>query len=401
MHREKSLAVVLAAIALLGSGLIVGCSSKAKDAQLVTNIQSQMFADAQLKTANLHVAAIDGQVTLKGTVPNDAARYDAYKIATQTPGVKKVNDQMVIEDQGTQANADANAAPASDAAAPSPAPTAAPSVAPPPARHVDLPKPHMAHHAKVDDSSEQYAQASPNSNLAPPASTEQSSSAMPPAEQTPPPAAPPVAPPLPPAAPLPPPPPPPKQYVVPAGTTVSIRMIDSVDSSVNQPGEVFQASLDAPIVVGNDVVVPKGANVYVRLTSATSAGKMSGQSELRLELVKLEYQGGSFPLVSTTYSEQGKSRTKDTEKKVGGGAILGAIIGAVAGGGKGAAIGAAAGAGAGGVYQGATHGQQVKIPSETKLDFQLDQPATITVKQTSQPGSNSQSVRTNYSQPTN
>lgn len=384
MHREKSLTLAIAAIALVGAGLVGGCSSKTNDAQLVTNIQSQMFADAQLKSANLQVAAIDGQVTLKGTVPSDAARYEAYKIATQTPDVKKVNDQMVIEGQGAQASVDASPAPATD-----PAPTPAPSVAPPPAKRVDLPKPHMAHHAKVDDSGAQYAQMPADNNPVPPAATDQSSS-TPPADQAPPPTVTPAATPPAPAAPVPTPPPPPKQYVVAAGTTVSIRMIDSVDSSVNQAGEVFQASLDAPIVVGNDVVVPKGANVYVRLTSASSAGTMTGQSELRLELVKLEYQGGSFPLVSMTYAEAGKSRTKDTEKKVGGGAVLGAIIGAVAGGGKGAAIGAAAGAGAGGVYQGATHGQQVKIPSETKLDFQLDQPATITVKPTSQPVNNSQ-----------
>lgn len=383
MHCTKSLTLAIVSIAL-GTCIVGGCSSKPNDAQLVTNIQSQMFADAQLRTANLQVAAIDGQVTLKGTVPNDAARYEAYKVATQTTGVKKVNDQMVIEDQGAQANADAAPAPTADP--PPPVAAAAPSVTPPPTKHADLPKPHRAHHADVDDSAAQYAQTQRDSNL-PSAATDQSSP-MPP-NQTPPPAAP-VAPQPVPAASVPPSPPPPKQYVVPAGSTVSVRMIDSVDSSVNQAGEVFQASLDAPIVVGNDVVVPKGANVYVRLTSASSAGKMSGQSELRLELVKLEYQGGSFPLVSTTYSEQGKSRSKDTATKVGGGAILGAIIGAVAGGGKGAAIGAAAGAGAGGVYQGATHGQQVKIPSETKLDFQLDQPATITVKPMSQPFDNSQ-----------
>jgi hypothetical protein len=164
-----------------------------------------------------------------------------------------------------------------------------------------------------------------------------------------------------------------------AGTTLTIRMIDSIDSSVNQAGEVFHASLDAPIVVADDVIVPKGADVYVRLANASSAGKMTGQSELRVELVKLEFQGQSYPLVSSTHSETGESRGKDTAKKVGGGAVLGAIIGAIAGGGKGAAIGATVGGGAGGVYQGATHGQQVKIPSEAKLDFQLDQPVTVTV----------------------
>ena len=156
-------------------------------------------------------------------------------------------------------------------------------------------------------------------------------------------------------------------------------MIDAVDSSVNQPGEIFHASLDAPVMVDNQMALPKGADIYVRLTSVSSAGRMTGKSELHLELIKVEYQGRSYPLVSSTYSVTGSSRGQNTAEKVGGGAALGAIIGALAGGGKGAAIGAGVGAGAGGVYQGATRGKKVKIPSETKLDFQLEQPATVTV----------------------
>jgi hypothetical protein len=157
-------------------------------------------------------------------------------------------------------------------------------------------------------------------------------------------------------------------------------MIDSIDSAVSQAGTVFHASLDAPLTADGDVVAPKGADVYVRLTSVKSAGKMTGQSELKLELVRLDYQGQSFPLVSGTYTQAGESRGKDTAKKVGAGAVVGAIIGAAVGGGKGAAIGGTLGAGAGGVYQSTTHGQQVKIASETKLDFQLDQAAQITVQ---------------------
>jgi hypothetical protein len=167
---------------------------------------------------------------------------------------------------------------------------------------------------------------------------------------------------------------------------MTIRMIDSVDSSVNQPGEIFHASLDQPLISGDRVVVPNGADVYVRLVNASSAGKMTGSSELRLELVKLEFQGQSYPLVSSTYTLNGASRGKDTAKKVGAGAVLGTLIGAIAGGGRGAAIGAGVGAAAGGGYQAATHGKQVRIPSETKLDFQLEQPLTVTV----QPPLNSQ-----------
>jgi outer membrane lipoprotein SlyB len=113
--------------------------------------------------------------------------------------------------------------------------------------------------------------------------------------------------------------------------------------------------------------------------SASSAGRMTGKSELHLELIKMEFQGRSYPLVSSTYSLAGDSRGKNTAKKVGAGAVIGTLIGAIAGGGKGAAIGAGVGAAGGGVYQAATRGKQVRIPSETKLDFQLDQPVTVTV----------------------
>ena len=187
---------------------------------------------------------------------------------------------------------------------------------------------------------------------------------------------PPAQPPLPPT---PPPSPQPKQIDVPANSTLTVRMIDGVDSSVNSAGEIFHASLESPLVVDNDVVVPRGADIYVRLVSASSAGRMKGKSELHLELVKMEFQGRSYPLVSSTYSATGSSRGKNTAAKVGGGAALGAIIGALAGGGKGAGIGAGVGAAGGAIYQGATRGKQVKIPAETRLDFQLEQPVTVTV----------------------
>jgi hypothetical protein len=162
-------------------------------------------------------------------------------------------------------------------------------------------------------------------------------------------------------------------------------MIDSVDSSVNHTGEIFHAMLEAPIMVDNDVIIPRGADIYVRLSSASSAGHMTGKSELHLELIKLDFQGRSYPLVSSTYSLAGSSRGKNTAEKVGGGAVLGAVIGAIAGGGKGAAIGAGVGGAGGAVWNGVTRGKKVKIPSETRLDFQLEQPVTVTVMPRSNP----------------
>jgi len=168
---------------------------------------------------------------------------------------------------------------------------------------------------------------------------------------------------------------------IPAGQSILVRMIDGVDSSKNHVGDIFHASLETDLTVNGALVARKGTDVYGRLAEAKEAGHISGSSELQLELTRMVIDGHDYPVVSSDYTLQGKGRGKNTAEKVGGGAALGAIIGAIAGGGKGAAIGAGVGAGAGGAVQVLTRGQQVKVPSETLLEFRLQQPATVTVAQ--------------------
>jgi hypothetical protein len=164
---------------------------------------------------------------------------------------------------------------------------------------------------------------------------------------------------------------------IPAGQSILVRMIDSVDSSKNHVGDIFHASLETDLTVNGALVARKGTDVYGRLAEAKEAGHIAGSSELQLELTRMVVDGHDYPVVSSDYTLQGKGRGKNTAEKVGGGAALGAIIGAIAGGGKGAAIGAGVGAGAGGAVQVLTRGQQVKVPSETLLEFRLQQPATV------------------------
>jgi hypothetical protein len=154
-------------------------------------------------------------------------------------------------------------------------------------------------------------------------------------------------------------------------------MIDGVDSSKNHVGDIFHASLETDLTVGNSVVARKGTDVYGRLAEAKEAGHLAGSSELQLELTRIVIDGKDYPVVSSDYTLQGKGRGSNTAKKVGGGAVAGAIIGAIAGGGKGAAIGAGVGSAAGAGVQVLTRGQQVKVPSETVLEFRLQQPATV------------------------
>ncbi|HKN74380.1 MAG TPA: hypothetical protein VJW94_04315 [Candidatus Acidoferrum sp.] len=171
------------------------------------------------------------------------------------------------------------------------------------------------------------------------------------------------------------------EVTIPAGQALLVRMIDGVDSSKNKVGDVFHASLETDLYINNTLLARKGTDVYGRLANVQEAGKLSGSAELQLELMRIVIDGRDYPLVSSDYSLKGQSRGSDTAKKVGGGAIFGAIIGAIAGGGKGAAIGAGAGSAAGAGVQVFTKGEKVKVPSETLLEFRLQQPAMVTPTQ--------------------
>jgi hypothetical protein len=172
-----------------------------------------------------------------------------------------------------------------------------------------------------------------------------------------------------------------QSVVVPSGTQITVRTIDAVDSDKNHPGDKFQASLEQPLVVNDITVAPKGASVYGKLQQVQEAGQLTGKSQLRLALTGIVINGQTYPLSSGDYEVSGKSRGKSTATKVGGGAALGALIGAIAGGGKGAAIGAGVGAGAGTAVQVVTKGDQVHVPSETLLEFTLDQPVSLPASQ--------------------
>jgi len=164
---------------------------------------------------------------------------------------------------------------------------------------------------------------------------------------------------------------------IPAGTHISVRTIDGIDSTKNHPGDRFQASLEEPLTIDGSVVVAKGADVYGRLTESNKSGTFSGRSELQLELTGIVVNGQTVPLVTGEYELKGKSRGASTAKRTIGGAAVRTVIGAIAGGGKGAGIGAAVGGGAGAGSEIITKGDQVKVPSESLLEFTLQQAVTI------------------------
>ena len=339
--------------------LLSGCSKyldmvqPANDEAIKTDIQSKLFADSSLKQRDIRVDSEKGVVTLTGTVQSDLEKAAAENFAAQAKGVKKVVNQLTIAPSAMAAAPQAT----EPAAAPA-APELAPVAPPKPTRHAA-----RARHT-------------------PPASEPAAAEAVEPIPAAPAPvakAAAETAPAAAPTPPAPPQPPEPERITIPAGTVVTVRMIDAIDSSSHRPGEEFAANLDTAVVVGERVVIRRGADARVRLIVASSAGRMTGRSELTVELVGLAAGAQTYAVESSAVQKQGASRGTRTAQTVGGGAVLGGLIGAIAGHGKGAAIGSVVGAGAGTAVQGATKGQQIQIPAETKLDFTLKSPLTVTM----------------------
>jgi hypothetical protein len=296
------------------------------DAALNSAIQARLTGDGALQSEPIQASVQNGVATLNGTVSSEAARSLAASDAAQVAGLKTVVNNLTVQQ-------------------PPPQPEPQPAVAPQPARVSPKDPAKKKRPEPVKHSSAPIER-------------------MPPVQQaqaTPPPP-PPPSPPAPPAF---------RDVAVPAGTTLPIRVTQTLDSATTQQGESFSGTVASDIVIDGLVVIPQGATVSGRVDAVQEAGHFKGNSLLTVELTSLKHRGESVALSTQPYSVAGKGRGKNTAIKTGGGAAVGAILGGIFGGGKGAAIGAAAGGGVGAGSNAITRGEQVQIPSESLIRFHL------------------------------
>ncbi|MGE0404998.1 MAG: BON domain-containing protein [Candidatus Korobacteraceae bacterium] len=331
MVRSRLSVSILLVLAL---GLSIACSreSTVSDSQIVEQVQAKLSGNSSLQGKQIQIQSSNGTVTLSGSVASDFERMAAANDAAQIQGVRTVvNNLQVAQESMAQAP---EPAPMAEAQAP---PAAA---RPSPAKRVPTP----ARQTEPQTSVREFNEASVPAPTATPA-----------------PAAPVV-----------------RTVRVPEGTALAVRLIDPLDTQTAQAGQTFRGSLSAPVVVDGETVIPANADVEGEVVEAKSAGRFAGQSLLTLELTRLTVNGRSYDVQSNTWTKQASSTGKKTATKVGIGTALGAIVGGIAGGGKGAAIGAAAGAGAGTGVQAASGGEEIKLPSETLLDFSLASALNVT-----------------------
>jgi hypothetical protein len=326
---------------------VAGCKSSAPatdDATLSTAVQSKLQADPGLSGQAVQTNVQGGVATLTGSVTNEAARSLAANDAAQVAGIRVVNNNLTVAPETAAA------------AAPVPLPAAAAPVATPAPRATKAVR-DRDHDRKPAPIERREPAQSYQPPPAPPAQPVQAYQPPPPAQAR-------LA---------------FRDVTIPTGTTLAVRVTQTLDSATTQPGESFSGALASDVIVDGLVAFPTGARVGGKVTDAKDAGHFKGSSLLAVTLTTISRRGETIPISTDAFSKEGNGRGKNTAEKIGGGAAVGAILGGIFGGGKGAAIGAGAGGALGAGANGVTRGQQVQIPSESVVRFTLTSPVTVRV----------------------
>ena len=324
---------------LMSVGVFIGCNSRS-DAQIANDVQARINSDGNVQSKQIGINSDKGVVTLTGTVNSDMERSAAANDAGQVQGVKTVVNNLEVNNAGQPSNMGNMASNGNNSYSGNQS-TARPRSS----RRKPAASQEPAEDTIARNSTDIGSSTSNNTNTV-------TTPSAPPAPVT---------------------------VTIPQGTPISITLIDPLNSETNKVGDTFRASLSAPLVGDNDqVAIPANSDVTGHVVAVQPSTHFSGHSALTIQLDKVSAGGRSYDISTDQWSKQGSGRGTRTAETIGGGAGLGALIGGIIGGGKGAAIGAGAGAAAGTGVQGVTKGQAVKLASETRLDFKLQAPVTVT-----------------------
>ncbi len=165
----------------------------------------------------------------------------------------------------------------------------------------------------------------------------------------------------------------PPKLILPAGTSITVRLQQRLSSKSAVPGERFEAVVDEQVVVGDRVVVPVGSLVQGHVILARHSGRLHHPGELGLTLDRVTVDQQIIALATSHVVARGGSHRKRNWGWIGGGTAGGALVGALAAGGKGALNGSGIGAAAGTTTAFVTGKKDVAFGNERRLRFRLNQ----------------------------
>ena len=161
---------------------------------------------------------------------------------------------------------------------------------------------------------------------------------------------------------------------VPAGTEISVRTNEAIDSQNASEGKHYSATVLQDVRGrAGETLIPKDSNADLVIRRVNSGGTIQSGNVV-LDLDSITVNGRRYRVSTEDLKQSGSGgigKNRRTAEMVGGGAALGTLLGAIAGGGKGAAIGALAGAGAGTAGTAFTGNKDIVIPAEYALSFKL------------------------------
>ena len=180
------------------------------------------------------------------------------------------------------------------------------------------------------------------------------------------------------AAPAPAPAPGGNQLTIPAGTWVTVRVNEYLASDRNRQGDAFTATLSQPLIAQGYVVARRGQTIGGQITMAEKGGMVKGTSHLGMELTDLTLVDGQrVPVRTELVQYSGGTSVGRDVAAVGTATGVGAAIGAAVNGGVGAGVGAGIGAAASVIGVLVTRGNKTVVYPEDTLTFRLASPVTI------------------------
>jgi len=164
--------------------------------------------------------------------------------------------------------------------------------------------------------------------------------------------------------------------VVPAGTSIHIKLRQTINTATAKAGQHVPAALTQALVVGGKTVAASGSAATVRISEAEASGRIGGSAKLTFSLASITLANGqSVDVHTSSFSRVGRAHAKHNAKY-----IAGAIAGQAIGGDRDATRkGTAIGAGVGIAAAAGTGKFDFSEPAGTRFSLKLRSPIKATL----------------------